>query len=84
MFFSFLVVKIIQAANLLIVMQHGRLEVDEWNTTHTSSPSRSGSVIGAALAAHLVVPPNEKRTVDFVLAWDSPEVKFLKGRSYLR
>jgi len=76
--------KIIQALNLQIVMQHGRLDVDNWDTTHTSSPSRSGSVIGAAVAAHLVVPPNEKRTVDFVLAWDSPHVKFLKGRSYRR
>jgi uncharacterized protein (DUF608 family) len=64
--------------------EHGRLDVDDWNTIHTSSPSKPGSVIGAAVAAHLVVPPNEKRTVDFVLAWDSPEVKFLKGRSYLR
>lgn len=64
--------------------EKGRLEADNWNTTHTSSPSRPGSVIGAAIAAHLVILPNEKRTVDFVLAWDSPDVKFLKGRSYLR
>jgi len=77
-------VKIIQALNLSIVMQLGRLDVEDWNTTHTSSPSRPGSVIGAAVAAHLVIPPNEKRTVDFVLAWDSPDVKFLKGRSYRR
>lgn len=76
--------KFVQALSLVLVMQHGSLEVDNWNTTHTSSPSKAGSVIAAAVAAHLVIPPNEKRTVDFVLAWDSPDVKFLKGRSYLR
>lgn len=64
--------------------EHGRLEVDDWNTINTSLPSKPGSVIGAAIAAHVVIPPNEKRTIDFVLAWDSPTVKFLKGRSYLR
>lgn len=64
-------------------LQNGGLDEDKW-TANTSSPSRQGSVIGAAISARLFIPPNEKRTVDFALAWDSPEVKFLKGKSYFR
>ncbi|WCJ34837.1 Beta-glucosidase GBA2 type family protein [Euphorbia peplus] len=67
---------------------------DMWNEikTHGSfdnldcekiSPSVQGSMIGAAIAATVKVPPNSIRTVTFSLAWDSPEVRF-SGRSYNR
>lgn len=47
---------------------------DHLNPTETSGPLEPGSSIGAAIAA----------TVTFSLAWDNPEVKFLKGRVYNR
>ncbi|BFI11966.1 non-lysosomal glucosylceramidase [Marchantia polymorpha subsp. ruderalis] len=46
--------------------------------------SLKGEEIGAAVAAHVVIPPGEKRNVVFSLAWDAPVVKFMKGRSYHR
>ncbi|XP_065880820.1 uncharacterized protein [Euphorbia lathyris] len=48
-----------------------------------SSPSVRGSMIGAAIAATVKVPPDSTRTVTFSLAWDCPEVTF-SGRSYNR
>ncbi|KAI5407876.1 hypothetical protein KIW84_053932 [Lathyrus oleraceus] len=54
------------------VKQH--MPFDHLNPTETSGPSEPGSSIGAAIAA----------TVTFSLAWDNPEVKFLRGRVYNR
>ncbi|KAH7439550.1 hypothetical protein KP509_04G066500 [Ceratopteris richardii] len=48
------------------------------------SVSRSGHSIASAVAAQVSLQPSEKKTVNFSLAWDSPKVKFLKGRSYYR
>ncbi|KAG0621376.1 hypothetical protein M758_3G014900 [Ceratodon purpureus] len=61
----------------------GSFDKGNWSSK-PSTPTRHGSAIGAALAARVVVPPGEKRDVVFSLAWDSPEVKFLKGKSYHR
>ncbi|KAJ7567463.1 hypothetical protein O6H91_02G149200 [Diphasiastrum complanatum] len=49
-----------------------------------STPSLEGTSVGAAVAACVTVPANGQRTVVFGLGWDSPEVRFIKGRSYNR
>ncbi|CAK9198079.1 unnamed protein product [Sphagnum troendelagicum] len=63
--------------------QDGCFSNENW-TAKASSPSKAGAPIGAALAAQVSIPPNEKRNITFSLGWDSPEVKFLKGKSYHR
>jgi non-lysosomal glucosylceramidase len=63
--------------------QDGCFSNENW-TAKASSPSKAGAPIGAALAAKVSIPPNEKRNITFSLGWDSPEVKFLKGKSYHR
>ena len=63
--------------------QKGSFDKENWSS-NPSVPTRQGTAIGAALAARVEVPPGEKRDVVFSLAWDSPEVKFLKGKSYYR
>lgn len=65
------------------MQQHGLFNQCNWDIK-PSPPSTEGSSIGAAVAARVVIPPLEKRTVVFALAWDSPEVRFRKGRSYHR
>lgn len=65
------------------VSQKGSFDLENWSSK-PSAPTREGTAIGAALAARVEVPPGEKRDVVFSLAWDSPEVKFLKGKSYHR
>ncbi|XP_024382229.1 uncharacterized protein [Physcomitrium patens] len=65
------------------VKENGSFDKENWNFK-PSAPTRQGSAIGAAIAARVEVPPGEKRDVVFSLAWDSPEVKFLKGKSYHR
>ncbi|KAH9322345.1 hypothetical protein KI387_016984, partial [Taxus chinensis] len=53
------------------------------NTCHRASPaSEPGSSIGGAVSASVVVPPHEKKTVTFALAWDSPQVQFASGKLY--
>lgn len=47
-------------------------------------PTAVGTAVGAAVAASVTVPANGKRIVVFSLAWDCPEAKFLKGKSYYR
>lgn len=63
--------------------EHGSFNSSNWDIKPLP-PSAQGSSIGAAVSARVVVPPHEKRTVVFSLAWDSPEVKFVKGKSYHR
>ncbi|KAI5068564.1 hypothetical protein GOP47_0016909 [Adiantum capillus-veneris] len=63
--------------------EHGSFDSGNWDIK-PSPASSQGSSIGAAVAAKVVVPPHEKKTVVFGLAWDSPEVKFIKGKSYHR
>ena len=54
-----------------------------WDSFPTGVSPRGGA-IGGAVAATIAVPAHQKRTVTFSLVWDSPKVKFLKGRSYYR
>ncbi|CAM6038128.1 unnamed protein product [Sphagnum compactum] len=63
--------------------QDGCFSNENW-TAKASCPSKAGAPIGAAVAAQVSIPPNEKRNITFSLGWDSPEVKFLKGKSYHR
>lgn len=63
--------------------QNGSFDKENWSSK-PSTPTSKGTAIGAAIAARVTVPPGEKREVVFSLAWDSPEVKFLKGKSYHR
>ncbi|CAM6012230.1 unnamed protein product [Sphagnum balticum] len=63
--------------------QDGCFSNENWSAKG-SSPSKAGAPIGAAVAAQVSIPPNEKRNITFSLGWDSPEVKFLKGKSYHR
>ncbi|KAH7663808.1 Glucosylceramidase protein [Dioscorea alata] len=64
------------------IKKHGNF--DHLDSAETSSPTESGSSIGAAVAASLMVPSNATRTVTFSLAWDSPKVKFHYGKTYHR
>ncbi|CAH9086261.1 unnamed protein product [Cuscuta epithymum] len=49
-----------------------------------SMPSSPGETHCAAVSASTWVEPHGKRTVAFALAWSSPQVKFMKGKSYFR
>ena len=51
----------------------------------TGSPaSRPGQVLGAAVAATMVVGPREHRSIEFALAWDLPQVEFGSGTRWFR
>lgn len=67
----------------LQMKENGSFDSGNWDMKPLP-PSGQGSSIGAAVSARVVVPPHEKKTVVFSLAWDSPEVKFVKGKSYHR
>ncbi|KAF5768310.1 putative glucosylceramidase [Helianthus annuus] len=47
-------------------------------------PSSAGEANCAAVSASTWVEPNGKCTVAFAVAWSSPKVKFMKGKSYHR
>ncbi|KAI7734447.1 hypothetical protein M8C21_032937 [Ambrosia artemisiifolia] len=49
-----------------------------------SFPSSAGEANCAAVSASTWVEPNGKCTVAFAVAWSSPKVKFMKGKSYHR
>ncbi len=68
---------------VLSLLQKGAFDSGNWHSG-ISKPSQKGASIGAALAAQVLIPPNEKKEVVFALAWDSPEAKFGKGTSYYR
>eukprot|EP00252_Welwitschia_mirabilis_P002180 TRINITY_DN1208_c0_g1_i3.p1 TRINITY_DN1208_c0_g1~~TRINITY_DN1208_c0_g1_i3.p1 ORF type:complete len:971 (-),score=189.01 TRINITY_DN1208_c0_g1_i3:472-3384(-) len=57
---------------------------DEYALEECSNTSAEGESIGAALGVSVSVPPHEKKTVTYALAWDSPEVMFPSGKSYKR
>ncbi|KAJ7564688.1 hypothetical protein O6H91_02G028700 [Diphasiastrum complanatum] len=63
--------------------ENGSFYKRSWKAEPTTL-SQSGSSMGAAVAASVVIPAHTKKTVTFALAWDSPEVKFTRGRSYRR
>ncbi|EPS69863.1 non-lysosomal glucosylceramidase, partial [Genlisea aurea] len=49
-----------------------------------SMPTEPKTLIGAAIAASLKVPPGTVKTISFSLAWSCPEVSFPSGRTYYR
>lgn len=65
------------------VCQHGAFSESHWDSLPIAVSPPGGSIAGA-VAATVVLQPHEKKTVTFTLVWDSPKVKFLKGRSYYR
>lgn len=63
--------------------EHGTFSEKHWDSFPTAL-SPPGVSIGGAVAATVMLQPHERKTVTFSLVWDSPKVKFLKGRSYYR
>ncbi|KAI3856251.1 hypothetical protein MKX03_036375 [Papaver bracteatum] len=64
------------------IKEHGtfsNLSLDEMST-----PSETGSSVGAAISASVTLASNTTRTVTFSLAWACPEVRFSSGTTYLR
>ncbi|XP_024524629.1 non-lysosomal glucosylceramidase isoform X2 [Selaginella moellendorffii] len=54
------------------------------NSTMSASLSQPETVVGAAVAASVVVPAHGTKSITFGLAWDSPKATFLGGSSYYR
>ncbi|KAM7488738.1 hypothetical protein LguiB_026222 [Lonicera macranthoides] len=65
------------------MVQDGHFDRENFNTG-PSIPSSPGETPCAAVAATAWVEPHGKCTVAFSLAWSSPKIKFLKGKSYHR
>ncbi|XP_076924518.1 uncharacterized protein LOC143586990 [Bidens hawaiensis] len=63
--------------------QDGHFDQGNFNTGPTV-PSSAGDASCAAVSAATWVEPNGKCTVAFAVAWSSPKVKFMKGKSYHR
>ncbi|PSS35699.1 Non-lysosomal glucosylceramidase [Actinidia chinensis var. chinensis] len=63
--------------------QDGHFNRENFNTG-PSMPSSPGETSCAAVSASTWVEPHGKCTVAFALAWSSPKVKFMKGKSYHR
>lgn len=63
--------------------QDGHFDQGNFNTGPTV-PSSAGDANCAAVSASTWVEPNGKCTVAFAIAWSSPKVKFMKGKSYHR
>ncbi|VAI88493.1 unnamed protein product [Triticum turgidum subsp. durum] len=64
------------------IKQHGSFS--EARTGKEPRASKSGSSIGAAVAAATTVPAGGTRVVSFALSWSCPEVKFPDGKTYHR
>ncbi|PSS19378.1 Non-lysosomal glucosylceramidase [Actinidia chinensis var. chinensis] len=64
------------------IKEHGSF--DHLTCNEASKPSETGSSIGAAIAASLILPSGTVRTVTFSLAWACPEAKFHSGKTYNR
>ncbi|KAG9458800.1 hypothetical protein H6P81_003308 [Aristolochia fimbriata] len=64
------------------VKEHGSFGCH--NLDEALMPSTQESSIGAAVTASVSVPSTSTRTVNFSLAWASPEVKFPSGKIYHR
>lgn len=64
------------------IKEHGSF--DHLSDGKRSVPSVPGSLVGAAVAASVTIPPDTTQTVTFSLAWTCPEVNFLSGRTYHR
>ncbi|PSR84748.1 Non-lysosomal glucosylceramidase [Actinidia chinensis var. chinensis] len=65
------------------MVQDGHFDRENFNTG-PSMPSSPGETSCAAVSASTWVEPHGKCTVAFALAWSSPKVKFMKGKSYHR
>ncbi|XP_047323974.1 non-lysosomal glucosylceramidase [Impatiens glandulifera] len=65
------------------MVQDGQFDRENFNVG-ASTPSSPGDTLCAAVSASTWVEPHGKCTVSFALAWSSPKVKFLKGKSYHR
>ncbi|KAI3798173.1 hypothetical protein L1987_33442 [Smallanthus sonchifolius] len=63
--------------------QDGHFDRENFNNGATF-PSSAGEANCAAVSASTWVEPNGKCTVAFAVAWSSPKVKFMKGKSYHR
>ncbi|XP_024975527.1 non-lysosomal glucosylceramidase-like isoform X2 [Cynara cardunculus var. scolymus] len=63
--------------------EDGQFDRENFNNGATF-PSSAGEANCAAVSASTWVEPNGKCTVAFALAWSSPKVKFMKGKSYHR
>lgn len=64
------------------IEEHGSF--DHLKDAKTLVTSVKGLSIGAALAASVKVPSGAVRTVTFSLAWDCPEIRFPRGKTYHR
>ncbi|KAG1338011.1 hypothetical protein COCNU_04G003170 [Cocos nucifera] len=65
------------------MVQDGCFDWENFNAC-PCMPSLPGETLCAAVSASTWVEPHGKCTVAFALAWSSPKVKFLKGRTYHR
>ncbi|KAL7177389.1 hypothetical protein ACSBR2_030696 [Camellia fascicularis] len=65
------------------MVQDGHFDRENFNTG-PSIPSSPGETYCAAVSASAWVEPHGKCTVAFALAWSSPKIKFMKGKSYHR
>ncbi|KAF5962009.1 hypothetical protein HYC85_003218 [Camellia sinensis] len=65
------------------MVQDGHFDRENFNTG-PSMPSSPGETYCAAVSASAWVEPHGKCTVAFALAWSSPKIKFMKGKSYHR
>nr|XP_043634451.1 non-lysosomal glucosylceramidase-like [Erigeron canadensis] len=63
--------------------EDGHFDRENFNNGATF-PSSAGEANCAAVSASTWVEPNGKSTVAFAVAWSSPKVKFMKGKSYHR
>ncbi|KMZ76241.1 hypothetical protein ZOSMA_105G00720 [Zostera marina] len=64
------------------IKKHGSF--DSLYSNDISIHSKSGSSIGAAVAASVTVPAHSVRTITFSLAWACPYLRFPKGKIYKR
>ncbi|XAR48848.1 Glucosylceramidase [Bertholletia excelsa] len=65
------------------MVQDGQFDRANFDTG-PSMPSSPGDTHCAAVSASAWVEPHGKCTVAFALAWSSPKIRFLKGKSYHR
>ncbi|KAF7043736.1 hypothetical protein CFC21_053054 [Triticum aestivum] len=64
------------------VKEHGSFDL--LDPVNSSTSSKPGTSIGAAIAASVKLAPQATQNVSFSLAWASPEVKFCSGKTYHR
>uniref|UniRef100_M8C8D8 Non-lysosomal glucosylceramidase n=1 Tax=Aegilops tauschii TaxID=37682 RepID=M8C8D8_AEGTA len=76
--------------NLILTCKNGSPDSTEHGSfdlldpVNSSTSSKPGTSIGAAIAASVKLAPQATQNVSFSLAWASPEVKFCSGKTYHR